>query len=92
MPGRRIFIAEVLRDVGRRIAELRHTAGLTQAQVSEKLGVSTREYARIESGRANLTLATMVSVADVLGTCLAEMVVRPASQEVKRGRPKRNRD
>ena len=84
-------MADVLRDVGRRIAELRHAAGLTQEQVAEKLGVSTRFYARIESGTANLTLRTMVNVAEVLGTCLAELIVPPASREAKRGRLPRAR-
>ena len=81
---------EVLRDVGRRIAEIRLAAGLTQEQVAERLGISTRAYAYIESGRENLTLRTMVFVANVLGTCIPELFVQPASREKKRGRPRRD--
>lgn len=91
MPTSRVSADDVLRDVGRRVAELRRAAGLTQEQVAEQLGVSTRALAYIESGRENLTLCTMVAVANVLGASVAEFFVPPATREVRRGRPPRCR-
>jgi transcriptional regulator with XRE-family HTH domain len=82
---------ELLRAVGRRIAEIRREAGLTQAQVAEQLDVSTRAYAYIESGRENLTLRTMLTIANVLGATVPDLLVPPKSRETKRGRPPRNR-
>lgn len=80
---------QLLRAVGRRIAELRRGTGMTQEQVAERLGVSVRAYAYLEGGRENLTLLTMASVATALGVGVAELLVPPASTVTRRGRPPR---
>lgn len=79
--------ASLLRAVGRRIAELRREAGLTQEEAAERLGVSVRALGYIEGGRENLTLRTMASVAGVLGVPVAALLVPPESTEARRGRP-----
>jgi transcriptional regulator with XRE-family HTH domain len=78
---------QVIRDVGRRISEIRGGLGLTQEQVAERLGVTLKGYQFIERGVQNLTIKTMVRVASALGVRTAELFAAPASREVRRGRP-----
>jgi transcriptional regulator with XRE-family HTH domain len=53
-------------DVGRRIAELRQQAGMTQEDLARELG-STQQYAqRLETG-LNLTIHSLTKVANALG-------------------------
>lgn len=79
----------LLRAVGRRIGEIRRSAGLTQEQTAERLGISVRAYGYIESGRENLTLRTMVAVAAALGVPVADLLLPPQTSEAKRGRPRK---
>lgn len=53
--------------VSRQIAETRRWAGLTQEALAARLGIATKNLQRIESGRQNLTLATVERIAVVLG-------------------------
>lgn len=81
--------AQVRRDVGRRIAEIRLGLGLTQEQAAERLRVSAKGYQALELGVQNLTINTLVRVANALGVRVSELFAAPASREVKRGRPRR---
>jgi transcriptional regulator with XRE-family HTH domain len=54
---------------------LRRQRGLTQRQVSARTGIQQSEISRIESGRANPTAATLVSLAVALG---GELRIVPA--------------
>jgi transcriptional regulator with XRE-family HTH domain len=78
---------EIIRALGRRIAELRRRAGLTQAAFAERSGVSVKYVQRIEAGRENLTVRSLVSIAECLGTTPRELLEPPATLEVQRGRP-----
>jgi transcriptional regulator with XRE-family HTH domain len=80
---------EVVRDVGKRIGEIRRGLGLTQEQVAERLGMTLKGYQFIEQGVQNLTIKTMVKVASALDVRTAELFAAPASREVKKGRPKK---
>jgi HTH-type transcriptional regulator/antitoxin HipB len=82
---------DVIRDVGRRIGEIRQGCGLTQEQAAERLGLSVKGYQFIERGVQNLTIRTLVRVASALGVRTAELFAAPASREVRRGRPKKAR-
>lgn len=56
------------KDIGGRVRTLRQAAGLTQEQLAEKMGVSTQQIQKYESGRDNISteklqhLATAFSV------------------------------
>lgn len=52
--------------VGRRIAELRQHEGLTQADVAESIGTTVPNYQRIEYGSQNVTIETMVKIANAI--------------------------
>jgi transcriptional regulator with XRE-family HTH domain len=81
--------AVVVRDVGRRIAELRTEQGLTQAAFAEALGITTGHLQRIELGKLNLTIHSLVRLADQLHVGIGELFEPPKSQTVRRGRPPR---
>ncbi|HEY3821627.1 MAG TPA: helix-turn-helix transcriptional regulator [Polyangiaceae bacterium] len=78
----------VLADLGLRIAELRHRRGWTQAQLAERLDVSTRYIAEVESG-VNMSVVTLCGVARVLGVKTAALFEAPTSRALRRpGRPR----
>jgi transcriptional regulator with XRE-family HTH domain len=52
------------------------------------MGVSLKYVQRIEAGRQNLTIRTLVRVAAVLKVELIELFARPASTDTRVGRPK----
>ncbi len=80
-------LGDVLRDLGRRIAELRAQNAQTQEQLSEKLNVSLQYLQRIEMGRENLTVRSLTRLAEVLGVPLKDLFIEPQSREVRIGRP-----
>jgi transcriptional regulator with XRE-family HTH domain len=59
-------LVKVQRFIGRRIAELRIAREITQEQLAEKSEVDARYLQRIEAGEINLTVDTLVRIANVL--------------------------
>lgn len=76
--------------VGRRIAEIRKREGLTQAQLAERLEFSVQYLSRVELG-TNLTLGTMVKIANAIGVKVIELMQPGANEPVRRGRPRKTR-
>jgi transcriptional regulator with XRE-family HTH domain len=77
----------VLRAVGRRVAELRAKKALTQAELSEALGVSLKYLQRIEAGRHDVGLQLTARLAAALGVDILELFRKPRAVVVRRGRP-----
>ncbi len=67
----------LVRDVGRRIRELRIRAGLKQREAAAKLGIAVRTYQRYESGQ-NHWLSTLERIADALGVPPGDLLDRPS--------------
>jgi transcriptional regulator with XRE-family HTH domain len=59
---------------GQRLHQLRETAGLTQAQVAEKLGISARAYAFWEREPVALRPDQLQKLADTLGISVEELI------------------
>ena len=55
------------RDIGARIREARKAAGLTQEQLAELAGTSTRTVRDIEKGTGATALGIVARVAEVVG-------------------------
>jgi transcriptional regulator with XRE-family HTH domain len=89
MPRRPIDADRALREVGRRIAELRGAADLTQEQLATRAGIGWKYQQQIELGYENLTLKTLVKYANLLGVALADLMQAPASRTARPGRPSR---
>lgn len=81
---------QLVRDVGRRVAELRIKAGQTQEELAADLRVSARWVQRLEQRGENLTLHTLVKLANALGVEPGTLLEEP-SPEARivpgRGRP-----
>lgn len=79
-------LPELFEVVARRIKALRQARGLTQDAVAEALGIALKNVQRLEAGRQNLTLRTLVHVADVLDVepyeLLKEGAIASAGAEV----------
>ena len=76
-----------MKDVGRRLAELRRDLGLTQEQLAERLRMEANNLQRIELGMQNLTLRTLVRLANELEVKPGALFEPPRSRVVRRGRP-----
>lgn len=78
-----------LRTIGLRIQELRRDRGETQESFAGRLGMLAPNYARIEQGRANVTIDTLVRVASGLKVEVSELFVQPRTKRAKPGRPRK---
>lgn len=81
----------VLRDLGARVAELRVARDLTQQQLAEAAGFSVKYLQRIEGGRANLTVQSLVDLANLFDVAVSDLLAKPARGAAGRGRPKKRR-
>jgi transcriptional regulator with XRE-family HTH domain len=67
-------------NLGKRIAELRKTRGLTQEELVEKCNVSVRTIQRIESGEVTPRSYTVRAILDTLGYELGE-ITEPQTED-----------
>jgi len=69
-------------QIGRVVSKLRHEAGLTQAQLAEKVNMGRSNLAMIETGKArNPTLGTVCRIFNVLGYGVKIKLVKPSGNE-----------
>jgi transcriptional regulator with XRE-family HTH domain len=68
----------ILRDLGRRVAELRNALGLNQREFAELVGISVPYLQRIESGRQNLTMRSLARLAWGLGVPALRLLEPPS--------------
>ena len=88
---RRTSPDEVIRNAGRRVAEIRAEKGWTQLGLAERLDVSLTYVQRIEAGRANLSLRSLTGIANVLQRPVASLLTPAATKTPPVGRPRRER-
>ena len=56
----------LMRIIGENLRKYREANGLTQEELSEKVGISTSFYANIERGAKGISIFTLRELADVL--------------------------
>ncbi len=56
-----------LRHVGAQIQAARREKGWTQAELARRAGLGQKEISRIENGKSNITLLTLIKMARMLG-------------------------
>lgn len=78
----------LLKDVGRRVAELRLARKLTQEELAERIDVGVRYIQAVESGQQNLTLKTLALFAAKLRAPAVEFFEAPTTKSPARGRPR----
>ncbi len=54
-------------DLGRAIRRQREDLDLSQEHIAHEAGLSVRHYAKVEQGKANATIGTLLSIARILG-------------------------
>jgi transcriptional regulator with XRE-family HTH domain len=82
----------ICRSIGRRIAELRKERTMTQEQFSVLLGTSFQWVSQLEGGR-NMTLHSLVRIANALKVPLADLLDAPKTSPARTvGRPRKSRD
>ena len=87
----RLSAVRVRSNLGRRIGELRAGLGLTQEKLAERLKVSPRWLQSVEAGRENLTVDTIVKLANALRADVGTLFESATTPAPRRGRPKRSR-
>ena len=70
----------VVRAVGQRARRARRALGWTQEQVAERAGFSVKYLQRIEGGRENLTIKSLVDLAAVLEIEVADFFAPEADE------------
>jgi transcriptional regulator with XRE-family HTH domain len=81
---------KLVKDIGRRVAEIRRERGLTQEALATKLRATMQWVQQIEYG-ANLTIYSLAKLADALGAPLEAFLTPPHASSYARspGRPPR---
>lgn len=74
-------------SIGKRIREVRLGAEVSQETLAAKIGMTRGNFARIEQGRTNVTLDTLLRIADGLGVEVIDLFRHPKERTVKPGRP-----
>ena len=83
---------QIIRDIGRRIAEIRSAKGWSQARLAEVLDIALQNVQRMEQGRQNFTVRTLVSLARKLGCAPRELWDEPVkAPSPGKGRPTRSK-
>jgi transcriptional regulator with XRE-family HTH domain len=77
----------VIQNVGRRVAELRIERGWTQEMLAERLGVSLKYVQSVEAGRENLTLQSLVKLANNLRAEVIALFQPARTRNAGPGRP-----
>ena len=81
-------VSAAVARVGRRIAELRRAAGLTQERLAEAIGVDPRTVQALERGAGNPPLRTLLALALSLGVPPGELFAVPVTPRGGPGRPR----
>ncbi|MDI1248382.1 MAG: helix-turn-helix transcriptional regulator [Lacunisphaera sp.] len=85
----------ILSEIGTRLAQVRLTKNLTQAQLAIEAGISKRTVERLESGEVATRLSAFIRVCRVLGLLeqldhlVGETAPSPIAQLKSRGRQRR---
>lgn len=61
------FVGDFYEDFGRRLAQLRRAAGLSQQALGERVGLSRTSIVNVEKGRQRVPLHMLVEFAAALG-------------------------
>lgn len=64
---------QALKNLGKRIAEIRNKRNMTQDKLAELTNYSTNHIAKLESARTNPSFALLVSIANALDVELKEL-------------------
>lgn len=64
-------------NIGKRIRDARKAAGMTQAELADKLGISYQGITQWENGLRNPKYESLCKIADAIGITVGELMGRP---------------
>lgn len=67
-------VRQLSKEIGLQIRTARESAGLSQETLAQAIGMTRTNFARIEQGRTNVTLDSLVKIADGLKLTLTVSV------------------
>lgn len=65
---------DVLYRIGRRIVQIRTERGISQQDLAARCNFEKSNMSRIEYGRTNMTLGTLLTISRALGVKLRDLV------------------
>ena len=68
------------REVGNKLLAIRKRMGMTQVEVAEAAGLSSRTYADIERGTVNMRVETILRICEALHITPDEMLTKSDSE------------
>ena len=68
------FVAVNYFVIGRNIRTARHEKGLRQAEMADRLGISTTHYSNLERGSRNISLSLLYGICLILNTSIEEIL------------------
>lgn len=68
---------ELLKDLGKRIKQLRTQRGKTQAQLADFVGISPQYLSEIEQGKSNASIGILANIANELNVSLSDLIENP---------------
>src|SRR5262245_37667293 len=90
MPPTGLNYDQAARMVGRRIAEIRVDRNMTQRELATLTRTSKQWISEVENGGVNLTLRSLVRLAEALQVSLLELWIPPKTPKARRGRPRKS--
>ncbi|MBI5479937.1 MAG: helix-turn-helix transcriptional regulator [Deltaproteobacteria bacterium] len=81
--------SDVLASIAANVRAQRAQLGLSQAQLAERADLELRHLQRIERGRTNFGVVTLVWLAEALGVRPGTLLRRSALPPTRHGRPPR---
>lgn len=82
---------EVLACIAANVQRRRERLGLTQQQVTDHIDIDLRHFRRIERGTENITIETLVRLADALQLPPISLLRKAKPRPPQTGRPRRRR-
>ena len=70
----RVIQMQIQQQLGARIRQFRQKKGWSQEEFADRCGIHRSHMGEIERGHANVTLSTLVVVAQTLGTSAATLL------------------
>ena len=71
---------EQVREIAKRIAELRDACGYTQSRLAAELGIDEKTYMEYEANGQNIPISTIFQIANKFNVDLAEILTGSASR------------
>lgn len=70
------------REIGNRLLAIRKSIGMTQFEVAEAAGLSSRTYADIERGTVNMRVETILKICDTLNITPDEILIDQNTNDI----------